>query len=263
MTNRLSLMTSESARDATLFNDQVVLVVGASNGIGRAAASLISYRGAKVIVADMNPEGLKDLAQELNLSINQVHTLDVSNQNAVTQLIATIIKEHGKIDALINSAGIVGQTNVKVEDLDWPQFEKTLQVNLYGAIWLTQQIIPHMKSRGYGRIVHLASIAGKEGNPGMASYNTSKAGLIGFVKGAAKELAPDGIIINALAPAVISTPMNSNTSEETLKYMISRIPLGRTGQASEVAEIIAFMASPACSFTTGFTFDISGGRATY
>lgn len=256
-------MTFDPSQNATLFTDQVVVVIGASNGIGRAAASLISHRGAKVIIADMNPDGLKELASELKLATNQVHVLDVSDQIAVTNVIASIIKDHGKIDALVNSAGIVGQSNVKVEDLDWALYEKTLQVNLYGAIWLTQQLIPHMKKQAYGRIVHLASIAGKEGNPGMAPYNTSKAGLIGFVKGVAKELAPAGIIINALAPAVISTPMNSNTSEETLKYMISRIPLGRTGQASEVAEIIAFMASPACSFTTGFTFDISGGRATY
>lgn len=256
-------MTFDPSQNATLFTDQVVVVIGASNGIGRAAASLISHRGAKVIIADMNPDGLKELAAELKLATNQVHILDVSDQIAVTNVIASIIKDHGKIDALVNSAGIVGQSNVKVEDLDWALYEKTLQVNLYGAIWLTQQLIPHMKKQAYGRIVHLASIAGKEGNPGMAPYNTSKAGLIGFVKGVAKELAPVGIIINALAPAVISTPMNSNTSEETLKYMISRIPLGRTGQASEVAEIIAFMASPACSFTTGFTFDISGGRATY
>jgi len=256
-------MTFDPSQNATLFTDQVVVVIGASNGIGLAAASLISHRGAKVIIADMNPDGLKELAAELNLPANQVHVLDVSDQIAVTNVITSIIKDHGKIDALVNSAGIVGQSNVKVEDLDWALYEKTLQVNLYGAIWLTQQIIPHMKKQAYGRIVHLASIAGKEGNPGMAPYNTSKAGLIGFVKGVAKELAPAGIIINALAPAVISTPMNSNTSEETLKYMISRIPLGRTGQASEVAEIIAFMASPACSFTTGFTFDISGGRATY
>ncbi len=256
-------MTFDPSQNATLFTDQIVVVIGASNGIGRAAASLISHRGAKVIIADMNPDGLKELAAELKLATNQVHILDVSDQIAVTNVIASVIKDHGKIDALVNSAGIVGQSNVKVEDLDWALYEKTLQVNLYGAIWLTQQLIPHMKKQAYGRIVHLASIAGKEGNPGMAPYNTSKAGLIGFVKGVAKELAPAGIIINALAPAVISTPMNSNTSEETLKYMISRIPLGRTGQASEVAEIIAFMASPACSFTTGFTFDISGGRATY
>jgi 3-oxoacyl-[acyl-carrier protein] reductase len=134
---------------------------------------------------------------------------------------------------------------------------------LYGAIWLTQAVLPIMKSQKYGRIVQVASIAGKEGNPKMAPYNTSKSGLIGFVKGVAKEVATLGITVNALAPAVIKTPINENTSEEMLKYMVAKIPAGRLGEADEVAEIIAFMASKACSFTTGFTFDISGGRATY
>jgi 3-oxoacyl-[acyl-carrier protein] reductase len=117
-----------------------------------------------------------------------------------------------------------------------------------------------MKKAKYGRIAHVASIAGKEGNPGMTPYNVSKSGMIGFVKGVAKEI---GITINSLAPAVIRTPMNADTSDETLKYMISRIPMGRVGEAEEVAEILAFMGSSACSFTTGFTFDASGGRATY
>jgi 3-oxoacyl-[acyl-carrier protein] reductase len=138
-----------------------------------------------------------------------------------------------------------------------------MAVNLYGAIWLTQAVLPIMKSQKYGRIVQVASIAGKEGNPKMAPYNTSKSGLIGFVKGVAKEVATLGITVNALAPAVIKTPINENTSEEMLKYMVAKIPAGRLGEADEVAEIIAFMASKACSFTTGFTFDISGGRATY
>jgi 3-oxoacyl-[acyl-carrier protein] reductase len=120
-----------------------------------------------------------------------------------------------------------------------------------------------MKEAKYGRIAHVASIAGKEGNPGMSPYNVSKSGLIGFVQGVAKEIAPDGIVINALAPAVIRTELNANTNEETLKYMISRIPMGRQGEVEEVAEMLAFMASKACSFTTGFTFDASGGRATY
>mgnify|MGYP006185793209 FL=1 len=120
-----------------------------------------------------------------------------------------------------------------------------------------------MKKQKYGRIVQVSSIAGKEGNPKMAPYNTAKAGLIGFVKGVAKEAAVDGITINALAPAVIATPINANTAQETLAYMIAKIPAGRLGEPSEVAEIIAFMGSKACSFTTGFTFDISGGRATY
>jgi NAD(P)-dependent dehydrogenase (short-subunit alcohol dehydrogenase family) len=120
-----------------------------------------------------------------------------------------------------------------------------------------------MKERRYGRIVHVASIAGKEGNPGMSAYNVSKAGMIGFVKGVAKEVATHGITINCVAPAVIRTPMNVDTSDDALKYMISRIPMGRVGESEEVAELLAFISSKACSFTTGFTFDVSGGRATY
>jgi 3-oxoacyl-[acyl-carrier protein] reductase len=120
-----------------------------------------------------------------------------------------------------------------------------------------------MKVNNYGRIVHVASIAGKKGNPGMSPYNTSKAGLIGYVKGVAKEVAPFGITVNAIAPAVIRTPLNATTSEESLKYMISRIPMGRLGEVDEVAEMVSFMTSKECSFTTGFTFDASGGRATY
>ena len=158
---------------------------------------------------------------------------------------------------------MVGPSGVKVEEINWSDFERTLRINLFGAIWLTQAVIPYMKKAKYGRIAHVASIAGKEGNPGMAPYNVSKSGMIGFVKGVGKEVAPDGIVINALAPAVIRTELNANTSDETLKYMLSRIPMGRQGEVDEVAEMLAFMASRACSFTTGFTFDASGGRATY
>ena len=253
-------MTSTSSVE---FNGQVVVISGAATGIGKASAQLIAARGATVIALDFNAVALTDLSKELSLAANQSHVCDISSQEQIDKAITAILKDHGKIDALINTAGIVGPSNTVVEDVNWSDFEKVLQVNLYGAIWLTQAVIPSMKDKKYGRIVHLASIAGKEGNPGLSPYNTSKAGMIGFVKGVAKEVAPHGVVINALAPAVISTPMNSNTSEETLKYMISRIPMGRVGQPEEVAEIVAFMASKACSFTTGFTFDASGGRATY
>ena len=253
-------MTSTSSVE---FNGQVVVISGAATGIGKACAHLIAARGATVIALDFNAAALTELSKELSLNANQSHVCDISSQDQIDKAISAILKDHGKIDALINTAGIVGPSNTVVEDVNWPDFEKVLQVNLYGAIWLTQAVIPSMKEKKYGRIVHLASIAGKEGNPGLSPYNTSKAGMIGFVKGVAKEVAPHGVVINALAPAVISTPMNSNTSEETLKYMISRIPMGRVGQPEEVAEIVAFMASKACSFTTGFTFDASGGRATY
>ena len=245
------------------FDGQVVLVVGAASGIGRAAAQLIASRGATVVIADLDQAGLSSLQSELSINANQVKNVDMSDQLSIKSLIASVIAEHGQIDALVNTAGIVGPTNTKLEDVDWALFEKTVAINLFGTIWLTQAVIPHMKSKKYGRIAHVASIAGKEGNPGMHAYNTSKSGMIGFIKGVGKEVAAEGITINAFAPAVIRTPFNAGTSDETLKYMLARIPMGRVGEPEEAAELLAFMVSQACSFTTGFTFDASGGRATY
>ncbi len=247
----------------TLFEGQVCIVVGAGNGIGRATVGLLQSRGAKVIALDNNVDALGKLKSEFSLGDDQVSVLDVSDEDQIKETIARIVAKEKRIDSLVNSAGMVGPSNVKLEDIAWVDFERTLRVNLFGTIWLTQQVVPIMKVQKYGRIVHVASIAGKEGNPGMSPYNTSKSGMIGFIKGIGKEIAPDGITINALAPAVIRTPMNADTSDETLKYMIARIPMGRVGEAEEVAETICFMASRACSFTTGFTFDTTGGRATY
>ena len=245
------------------FSGQVVLLVGAASGIGRSAAELILSRGATIVIADLDQAGLSSLQSDLGINANQVKAVDMSDQKSIQALVANVISEHGQIDAVVNTAGIVGPTNTKLEDVDWAIFEKTVTINLFGTIWLTQAVIPHMKSRKYGRIAHVASIAGKEGNPGMHPYNTSKSGMIGFIKGIGKEVATEGITINAFAPAVIRTPMNAGTSDETLKYMLGRIPMGRVGEPEEAAEMLAFMVSKACSFTTGFTFDASGGRATY
>ncbi len=249
------MTTQISAFERNTFDNQVIVITGAASGLGKAAAKLIQSRGATVISLDLNKEGLAGSAES--------YQLDVSDQTAVFKVIADIQSKHKRIDTLINCAGYPGPTTEFVEDIKWPDYEKVMAVNLYGAIWLTQAVLPIMKSQKYGRIVQVASIAGKEGNPKMAPYNTSKSGLIGFVKGVAKEVATMGITVNALAPAVIKTPINENTSEEMLKYMVAKIPAGRLGEVDEVAEIISFMASKACSFTTGFTFDISGGRATY
>ncbi len=245
------------------FENRVVVITGAARGIGAATARLVAARGGKVYALDIAKDGLASLKAELGLPDAQVIPLDLGHQSSVKETIDAIFAQAGRIDSLINTAGIVGPTNVKVEDVKWEDFETTLRINLFGTIWLTQAVIPYMKKAKYGRIAHVASIAGKEGNPGMSPYNVSKSGMIGFVKGIAKEIAADGITINSLAPAVIRTPMNADTSDETLKYMISRIPMGRVGEAEEVAELLAFMGSEACSFTTGFTFDATGGRATY
>ena len=256
---------NNSAYEQSSFAGQIVIVTGAASGIGRASAELIAKRGANVICLDLNQVGLQEVVSKIKSNAGKAtaKVLDISNQEQVFKIISEIKKENGQIDALINCAGLAGPTTDFVEDIKWPDYEKVLAINLFGAIWLTQAVLPTMKAQKYGRIVQVTSIAGKEGNPKMAPYNTSKSGLIGFVKGVAKENAQNGITVNALAPAVIATPINENTSEEMLKYMISRIPMGRLGEPNEVAEIIAFMASKACSFTTGFTFDISGGRATY
>ncbi len=258
-------MSNNSAFQEISYAGQVVIITGAGSGIGKSAAQLIASRGAKVICIDLNQSGIDECVELITKSggAAEAVVLDISNQKKVMDLIATLGSTHKRIDALVNCAGFPGPTGKFVEEITWSDYQKVIEVNLFGAIWLTQAVLPIMKKQKYGRIVQVASIAGKEGNPKMAPYNTAKAGLIGFVKGVAKEVAVDGITINALAPAVIATPINVNTAKETLDYMISKIPAGRLGEPSEVAEIIAFMGSKACSFTTGFTFDISGGRATY
>ncbi len=241
-------MTSE----LTSFAGQNVLVTGAFSGIGAAAADLIEARGGRVFRLD-----IQDISKADSVKV------DMGSEASIKSAVDQVLKSAGQIHAVVNSAGIAGPSSTNTEDVNWNDFLKTLTINLFGSIWLTQAVLPSMKANKYGRIVHLASIAGKEGNPGMSPYNTSKAGLIGYVKGVAKEIATSGITINAIAPAVIRTPINETVSEEIQKYMVAKIPVGRLGEPSEVAEIIAFAASKACSFTTGFTFDISGGRATY
>jgi 3-oxoacyl-[acyl-carrier protein] reductase len=247
-TDTMTRMTS----DLTSYAGQNVLVTGAFSGIGAAAADLIESRGGRVFRVDIQDIGKKDSKK-----------IDMGSQESVTSVVKEILSEVGELHAVVNSAGIAGPTSINTEDVNWNDFQKVIQINLFGSIWLTQAVLPSMKAKKYGRIVHIASIAGKEGNPGMSPYNTSKSGLIGYVKGVAKEIATQGITINAVAPAVIRTPINETVSDEIQKYMVSRIPVGRLGEPFEVAELIAFAASKACSFTTGFTFDISGGRATY
>lgn len=253
------------SEDRTSIAGQISIVTGAASGIGRSVALLLASRGAHVIALDLNETGLNSVVEEIKSNEGRAayKLFDLGSEERISVVIKEIENEFGYIDSVVNAGGITGPTGVVTEEISWDTFHKTLSVNLFGAIWLTQAVLPLMKQRKYGRIVQVASIAGKEGNPGMSPYNTSKAGLIGYVKGVAKEAASYGVTINALAPAVIRTPINENTSEETLKYMIARIPMGRVGEAEEVAEMIGFMISPACSFTTGFTFDISGGRATY
>ena len=163
---------------------------------------------------------------------------------------------------LVNCAGITGQTGIPAHEVDPDDFDRVYQINLRAAFLLTRTVVPFMLARRYGRILHVASIAGKEGNAGMLAYSATKAGLIGLVKSAAKDYAETGITINALAPAVIRTDMVAAMPEHQVRYMTDRIPMKRTGTLQEAASMIAFIVSSECAFTTGFTFDLSGGRAT-
>jgi NAD(P)-dependent dehydrogenase (short-subunit alcohol dehydrogenase family) len=167
------------------------------------------------------------------------------------------------VDILINSAGITGTTNVKSHEVDPANIELVFRVNFFGSYNMARAVIPGMLRQGYGRILHIASIAGKEGNAGMMAYSASKAAVIGMTKTQGKELAETGVTVNALAPAVIRTPMVDALPPAQVTYMTDKIPMKRCGSLDEIADLAAFIVSPECSFTTGFTFDLSGGRATY
>lgn len=245
--------------------DEHLAVIGAGSGIGRAAALHLAERGARVACLDLDIESATNVAADIEAAGGQAVAmqLDVADEAKVNTTFAGLIERHGPLRGLLNSAGITGQLGVPSHACDLDTFDRTLRVNLRGALLVSRAVLPGMIEAGYGRIVHVASIAGKEGNPNMVGYSTSKAGLIGMVKAMGKEYAGSGVTVNAVAPAVIATEFIRGQPQETIDYMVARIPMGRVGEPEEAAELLAWMLSPACSFTTGFTFDLSGGRATY
>jgi len=207
-----------------------------------------------VIGVDLTLAAMEAVAEHFD----GVHAVDVSDSAAVDML-----RDHvGPIDIVVNSAGIVGPNIATwlISDADW---KSTIDVNLGGTFNVVRAFVPAMVERGWGRIVNVASIAGKEGNPNLAAYSASKAAVIGLTKSLGKELATTGVLVNAIAPAVIATEMNAANTAEVLQYMISKIPMARTGEADEVAALVNWLASEECSFSTGACYDISGGRATY
>lgn len=253
-----------SGTDALLLTNQIAIVTGSGSGIGAATARILGARGARLVLADRDAASVTAVAEELqSQGIDAVAVpTDISDELSVAELVSAA-RARGPIAVLVNSAGITGPLGRKTHELDIEAFDSTLAVNLRGAILLTMGVLPDMLEAQYGRIMQVVSIAGKEGNPGMAPYNSAKAGLIGFVKGCAKEYATSGITVNAIAPAVIRGPMAEGEPPAVIEYMLSRIPMRRMGEPIEVAEVIAFAVSPACTFTTGFVFDATGGRATY
>jgi NAD(P)-dependent dehydrogenase (short-subunit alcohol dehydrogenase family) len=238
----------------------VAAVIGAASGIGRQTALHLAERGVRVACIDRFDPA--ETVAEIGAAASG-HVLDITDAAACDAVIGEAIARHGRLDALVNCAGVVGKTNIKSEEVDPADFEQVTAINLFGALYVSRPALKHMRERGYGRILHVASVAGKEGNAGMAAYSASKAGLIGLVKVMGKEYAENGITVNALAPAVIRTPMVAAMPEAQVKYMTDKIPMKRCGELEEAAAMIGWVVSPACSFTTGFTFDLTGGRAVY
>ncbi len=242
-----------------------IAVVGAGSGIGRETALLLAAKGAVVGCVDADGDTAEAVASEITTNGGLALGLaaDVRNLPDIEAALERVEKAAGQLHGVINSAGVTGQLGVRSHEFDLEDFDRSYEINLRGALIVSRAAINRMLPHEYGRIVHISSIAGKEGNPGMVGYSATKAGLIGMVKCQGKEYAEDGITINALAPAVIGTPFIESQPPEVVEYMTARIPMGRVGGVQEAAEMLSWMVSPACSFTTGFTFDLSGGRATY
>ena len=247
------------------FTNKIAIVTGAATGIGKAIACRLGKEGATVALFDINKSSLQKTVEELKKNGIKAkgYLIDISNEAQVSKAVSQVENKWKRIDILINSAGIVGPTNTKITDFSSVDFDKLYEVNLKGTFLITKYILKKMEKVGIGRVLLISSMAGKEGNPGMIGYSTTKAGVIGLVKGVAKEFAETNITVNGLAPAVIKTPMNENTSAEQLAYMTSKIPMKRLGTVEEVAAMCCFIVSDENSFSTGFVYDISGGRATY
>ncbi len=243
---------------------RVAVVTGAARGIGLAAVERLAADGATVVALDLDfdvqsreVETLR--ARGLTVEAGQC---DVGDRASVVPCLQGIERAHGRIDVLVNNAGIAGRAAPldEVTDRDW---DDMMRIDLKSVYLCCQAVLSGMKARRSGHIINVASIAGKEGNPNMVPYSTAKAGVIGLTKAFAKEVAQLGIYVNAIAPAVIDTPILQQLTPQQVQYMVQRIPLGRVGQPREVAALIAWLASDECSFTTGQCLDISGGRATY
>jgi len=240
---------------------QTAIITGAATGIGEAIAHRLAKAGATVAVADIDSQGAAAVASAIGGDAFPL-PIDISSPASVCQAIADVLARTGRIDVLVNNAGIAGKAAPLWEQSedDW---HRIIAVNMDGVFNCCKAVIEHMRSRKYGRIVNVASIAGKEGNPNMTGYSATKAAVIAFSKSLAKEVATEGICVNAVAPAVIRTRILDQLTQAQIDYMTSRIPMRRTGTPEEIAAVVHFLASPDSSFVTGQCYDASGGRATY
>ena len=244
--------------------DRVAIVTGAAQGIGLAIAKRLAMAQASVALVDINPDCAEEAARSLRSARASAAAFvcDVSNAHAVKRMIDAVLQVYNHIDILVNNAGIGGKIAPIVEQTedDWHQ---VIEVDLTGVFYCCRAVIPRMLERGGGRIINVASIAGKEGNPNQVPYSAAKAGVIGLTKALSKEWAKQNILVNAVAPTIIETNMTSNMSAQQYEYFTSRIPMGRFGQPEEVAALVHWLASNEVTYSTGAVFDLSGGRATY
>ena len=239
------------------------IVTGGARGIGFAIATRLLQSGAAVSLWDVDAAALADASEKLK-PLGTVHTavVDVTSAESAESAAASTAQALGKLDILVNNAGIAG-TNAKTWETDPAEWRRVIDINLNGPFHCCRAVIPHLLRNGYGRIVNIASIAGKEGNPNAAHYSASKAGVIALTKSLGKELATSNVVVNCVTPAVIATDILKQMAQSHIDYMLSKIPMGRFGKTEEAAALVAWLCSEDCSFSTGATFDLSGGRATY
>lgn len=243
-------------------NETTAVITGAASGIGLAIAHKLAALNIRVALLDLNEKQLSKIKSQFPRE-PFVFPIDLTVESEVKEVIYEIEAKHGRISILINSAGITGKTNLKSHETDTGNLKDVFDVNFMGSYYTSKYVLPGMVKNNYGRILHIASIAGKEGNAGMLAYSASKAAVIAMTKVQGKEYAETGITINALAPAVIQTALVDALPEAQVKYMTDKIPMKRCGSLQEVADLAAFVVSAHNSFTTGFTYDLSGGRAVY
>lgn len=234
-----------------------VLVTGAASGIGEAVVRRLAGRGARVAAADL-PGAFARAASRPELAFD----VDIADEPAVTELVRRGVEALGGLDAVVNCAGVLGPVSAAPE-LTVAEFESVLRVNLTGCFVLSRAVLPRLAAAGFGRLVHFASIAGKDGNPGMCAYSASKAGVLGLVKSLGKEYAASGVTVNAIAPGIVDTPLLAGMTDERRAAQRNLVPMGRLGTVDEAAALVEYVISPEASFTTGFAFDLSGGRAVY
>jgi 3-oxoacyl-[acyl-carrier protein] reductase len=253
-------MTGSDMPEKTRLDGQTAIVTGAARGIGRAIARLLAQRGCRVVVWDRDLAPLADGSDAFVPA--HAAQVDVADHGAVAKAFDDAVARFGRVEILVNNAGINGPI---APSWDYPleDWDRVVAIDMTAVFYASRQAAKHMRANGYGRIVTIASIAGKEGVPYIAAYSAAKAGVIGFSKALAKELTDCGVTVNCIAPALTETDLLKGMTDDHIARMKAKIPMGRLVQVDEIAEMAAWIASPACSFTTGVVFDITGGRATY